>query len=190
MSPAKALLPVLVRLGVSSAGGAIGGAVGSVLPIAGTGLGYLAGTGLGYWLGDWFKNLLDSNWSQEWDNAPGLKQINSTFGFASKKSSSPGEMPAKTPAAVTTPAASTPAAPGAMPFAQISSPSSPSMSAPGPVSGGGNTTVIYKKVGGSGGQMQGQPLKSGSATDVPLIASADPSNFYTMYSQLLYNVVG
>jgi len=184
MSPAKALLPVLVRLGVSSAGGAIGGAVGSVLPIAGTGLGYLAGTGLGYWLGDWFKNLLDSNWSQEWDNAPGLKQINSTFGFASKKSSSPGEMPAKTPAAVT------PAAPGEMPAAQIASPSSPSMSAPGPVSSAGNTTVIYKKVGGSGGQMQGQPLKSGSATDVPLIASADPSNFYTMYSQLLYNVVG
>lgn len=189
MSPAKALLPVLVRLGVSSAGGAIGGAVGSVLPIAGTGLGYLAGTGLGYWLGDWFKNLLDSNWSQEWDNAPGLKQINSTFGFASKKSSSPGEMPAKTPAA---PAASTPEAsvPEAMPAAQVSSPSSSSMSPPGPVSGGGNTTVIYKKVGGSGGQMQGQPLKSGSATDVPLIASADPSNFYTMYSQLLYNVVG
>ena len=76
-----------------------------------------------------------------------------------------------------------------MPAAQISSPSS-SMPAPGPVSSAGNTTVIYKKVGGSGGQMQGQPLKSGSATDVPLIASADPSNFYTMYSQLLYNVVG
>ncbi len=76
-----------------------------------------------------------------------------------------------------------------MPAAQVSSPSS-SMPAPGPVSGGGNTTVIYKKVGSSGGQMQGQPLKSGSATDVPLIASADPSNFYTMYSQLLYNVVG
>ena len=95
------------------------------------------------------------------------------------------------PAAPAAPAA--PAPPGAMPAApaaQVSSPSSPSMSAPGPVSGGGNTTVIYKKVGGSGGQMQGQPLKSGSATDVPLIASADPSNFYTMYSQLLYNVVG
>ena len=93
--------------------------------------------------------------------------------------------------AVTTPvpAVTTPVS-GEMPAAQIASPSSPSMSVPGPVSSAGNTTVIYKKVGGSGGQMQGQPLKSGSATDVPLIASADPSNFYTMYSQLLYNVVG
>jgi hypothetical protein len=63
-------------------------------------------------------------------------------------------------------------------------------SAPGALSGGGNTTVIYKKVGGSGGQQaQGQPLKTGSATDVPLVASANPSNFYTMYSQTLYNVV-
>ena len=94
-----------------------------------------------------------------------------------------------TPTPVTTPVPGEMPA-GAMSAAQVSSPSSPSMSAPGPVSGGGNTTVIYKKVGGSGGQMQGQPLKSGSATDVPLIASADPSNFYTMYSQLLYNVVG
>ena len=93
-----------------------------------------------------------------------------------------------TPTPAVTPAVTTPV-PGEMPAAQISSPSS-SIPAPGPVSSAGNTTVIYKKVGGSGGQMQGQPLKSGSATDVPLIASADPSNFYTMYSQLLYNVVG
>jgi hypothetical protein len=196
MSPAKALLPVLVRLGVSSAGGALGGAIGSVLPIAGTGLGYLAGSGLGYWLGDWFKGLLDENWSQEWENAPGIKDINGFLGFDSKKSPSPAatgatgaSVPTETPAANTS--GGTDSNPSLVkPSAQIASPSSPSMSVPGPVSGGGNTTVIYKKVGGSGGQMQGQPLKSGSATDVPLIASADPSNFYTMYSQLLYNVVG
>ena len=60
---------------------------------------------------------------------------------------------------------------------------------PAPAPGGGNTTVVYKKVRGAGAGMQGQPLKTGSATDVPLIASANPSNFYTMYSQLLYNVV-
>lgn len=94
-----------------------------------------------------------------------------------------------TPTPVTTPVPGEMPA-GAMSAAQVSSPSSPSMSAPGPVSGGGNTTVIYKKVGGSGRQMQRQPSKGESATDVPLIASADPSNFYTMYSQLLYNVVG
>ena len=65
----------------------------------------------------------------------------------------------------------------------------PSMNIPGPVSGGGNTTVIYKKVGGAGRGAGDQSLKSGSATDVPLIASANPSNFYTMYSQIVYNVV-
>jgi len=70
----------------------------------------------------------------------------------------------------------------------IDSPSSPSMQIPGPVSSAGNTTVIYKKIGGSG-QAQQQALKTGSATDVPLIASANPDNFYAIYSQLIYNVV-
>lgn len=70
----------------------------------------------------------------------------------------------------------------------IASPASPQMQAPGPVTSSGNTTVIYKKVGG-GGQSQQQSMKSGSATDVPLISSSNPDNFYTMYSQLIYNVV-
>ena len=82
------------------------------------------------------------------------------------------------------PAPKPPAAPS------IASPSSPQMQAPGPVSSSGNTTVIYKKVGsGGGGQSQQQSMKSGSATDVPLISSSNPDNFYTMYSQLIYNVV-
>lgn len=70
----------------------------------------------------------------------------------------------------------------------IDAPSSLSRPLPGPVSSAGNTTVIYKKIG-PGGQMQQQPLKTGSATDVPLISSSNPSNFYTMYSQIVYNVV-
>ena len=96
---------------------------------------------------------------------------------------------ATTPAAVTTPAATTPTEPQPTPSSSISSSPSSMPSAPGPVSGGGNTTVIYKKVGGAGRGAGDQSLKSGSATDVPLIASANPSNFYTMYSQIVYNVV-
>lgn len=61
--------------------------------------------------------------------------------------------------------------------------------APGPVSATGNTQVIYKRVASGGGAQMQQPLKTGSATDVPLIASSNPSNFYTMYSQIVYNVV-
>jgi len=53
----------------------------------------------------------------------------------------------------------------------------------------GKTQVIYKKVASGGGAQMQQPLKSGSATDVPLIASSNPNNFYTMYSQMVYNVV-
>ena len=47
--------------------------------------------------------------------------------------------------------------------------------------------VIYRRVGGQ--QNQSTPLKSGSATDVPLIPSSNPDNFYTMYSKMNYNVV-
>ena len=197
MSPAKALLPVLLRLAVSSGGGALGGAIGSVLPIAGTGLGYLAGSGLGYWLGDTFKNILDENWSENWDNAPGIKDINGFFGFDSKKSSpSDAAAAASESTGGQAPPANTSGGTDSNPSlvkpgaANVSSLSGSMPSGPGPLSGGGNTTVIYKKVGGSGGQQaQGQPLKTGSATDVPLVASANPSNFYTMYSQTLYNVV-
>jgi len=186
MSPAQALVPVLVRLATTSAGSGLGAAVGSVLPIAGTGLGYLAGTGLGYWLGDWFKNLMDSNWSKDWDNLPGLKNLNelgSVFGMGKNKSVSGEETitSAKSPSdSISTPN---------KPAAKVSNSTGAMSSPPKPVSGGGNTTVVYKKVRGSGGAMGQAPLKTGSATDVPLISSENPSNFYTMYSQLLYNVV-
>jgi len=60
---------------------------------------------------------------------------------------------------------------------------------PGPVSAADNTQIIYKKVASGGGAQMQQSLKTGSATDVPLIASSNPNNFYTMYSQMVYNVV-
>jgi len=49
--------------------------------------------------------------------------------------------------------------------------------------------IIYKKVGAQGGGMGKQPLKTGSATDVPRITSSNPDNFYTLYSHVSYNVV-
>jgi hypothetical protein len=202
MSPAQAILPELLRTVLSVGGATLG---------AGAGLGWLspitaiAGSFAGDWLGGQIMNWADApERSGIWDSKifdgfnNAVRELSLNNEMVGKifpydtglngKTANPQSPAASTPAAPA--AASTPAAPAAMPAGQVSSPSSPSMSPPGPVSSGGNTTVIYKKVGGSGGQMQGQPLKSGSATDVPLIASADPSNFYTMYSQLLYNVVG
>ena len=38
-------------------------------------------------------------------------------------------------------------------------------------------------------QQQTSPTPNGSLTDVPLISSSNPDNFYVLYSQLSYNVV-
>ena len=102
--------------------------------------------------------------------------------YEKQTSKPPAPSPAAPSPAAPSPAAPSPAAPS------IASPSSPQMQLPGPISSSGNTTIIYKKVG-SNGQMIQQPLKTGSATDVPLIPSSNPSNFYTMYSQMEYGVV-
>ena len=198
MSPAQAIIPALLKALMTSGGAVLGGAVAAPIP----GLNMLtsfAGGYIGSELGNMVMGGIDGMWDKSWDTNL-FKGFNNTVmsigendptGLVSKIFPYEGKdkkYDSKVTTGASAPAA--PAAPGAMPAAQVSSPSSPSMSAPGPVSGGGNTTVIYKKVGGSGRQMQRQPSKGESATDVPLIASADPSNFYTMYSQLLYNVVG
>ena len=90
-----------------------------------------------------------------------------------------------TPASATPTPPATPAAPVS---AEVSQPKV-TKQPPGPVKKEGKTQVIYKKVASGGGAQMQQPLKSGSATDVPLIASSNPNNFYTMYSQMVYNVV-
>jgi len=99
----------------------------------------------------------------EWET---LKQTGKAPGF------SPPSRPALSPAAPS-----------------IASPSSPQMQVPGPVSNAGNTTVIYKKIGSSSSGQTTSPKPSKSSTNVPSIASANPDNFYTMYSQMIYNVV-
>lgn len=48
--------------------------------------------------------------------------------------------------------------------------------------------IVYTSSGSSTPPPQ-QPLKSGPASDVPAIPSSNPDNFYTLYSQINYNVV-
>ena len=78
---------------------------------------------------------------------------------------------------------------GGLPPAGVSpSPTrTPTQSAPGPAPTP-PPNVVYKKVSSPGGGGN-QPLKTGSATDIPNISSSNPDNFYTLYSQVNYNVV-
>jgi len=48
--------------------------------------------------------------------------------------------------------------------------------------------IVYAP-SGSSAPPQKQPLSTGSASDVPHIPSSNPDNFYTLYSQINYNVV-
>jgi hypothetical protein len=48
--------------------------------------------------------------------------------------------------------------------------------------------IVYAPSGSSAPQQQ-QPLSTGPASDVPFISSSNTDNFYTLYSQINYNVV-
>jgi hypothetical protein len=52
-----------------------------------------------------------------------------------------------------------------------------------------NPSVTMIKTSSSMNQQSNIPITSGALTDVPLINSANPDNFYVLYSQLNYNVV-
>jgi len=192
MSPAQAIIPAILKAVMTSGAAILGGSV----PIPGINIATsLAGGTAGAWLGDRVMEGIDSIWDKSWDDklfegfnnaVMGIGKADPT-GLASKFF--PYEGPDKKYDKTKISAATTPTEPQPTPSPSISSSPSSMPSAPGPVSGGGNTTVIYKKVGGAGRGAGDQSLKSGSATDVPLIASANPSNFYTMYSQIVYNVV-
>jgi hypothetical protein len=124
--------------------------------------------------------------------------------------------PAATPAATSTPVAATPAAtstPAATPAA-TSTPTPVLASPPAEISSKPSTpeitpaqttkmqtvpfnigpepepkpNIIYASSNPSSPPPQ-QPLKSGPASDVPYIPSSNPDNFYTLYSQINYNVV-
>ena len=44
--------------------------------------------------------------------------------------------------------------------------------------------------GGTKGNQQNIPATLGGSTELPIVSSSNPSNFYLMYSQIQYNVVG
>jgi hypothetical protein len=50
-------------------------------------------------------------------------------------------------------------------------------------------SLMMIKTSNNAPQQQNAPLTNGALTDVPLINSANPDNFYVLYSQLNYNVV-
>lgn len=50
-------------------------------------------------------------------------------------------------------------------------------------------SLMMVKTSNNAPQQQNAPLTNGALTDVPLINSANPDNFYVLYSQLNYNVV-
>ena len=50
-------------------------------------------------------------------------------------------------------------------------------------------SVTMIKTSNNTNQQPNVPLTNGALSDVPLINSANPDNFYVLYSQLTYNVV-
>jgi len=50
-------------------------------------------------------------------------------------------------------------------------------------------TIIYQKTSSQQSASGSAPLKTGSATNVPIIASSNSDNMYTLYSQASYNVI-
>lgn len=202
MSPAQAIIGGLFPLAGSIAGGALGGTIGAAGgPLAF--FGALGGSFLGGLLGEQLMGVLDNFWTpnkKSWDNFGPFKAINeAVYNLQSGDNAFAKGLQAMFPyegtekykqnKQSTQVSGTTPSAPEPTSSPSVSSSPSSMPSAPLPVSGSGNTTVIYKKIGGAGRGAGDQSLKSGSSTDVPLIASANPSNFYTMYSQIVYNVV-
>ena len=58
---------------------------------------------------------------------------------------------------------------------------------PGPV-GDPQPNIVVKKPNQKGGS-PGMPTGQGQSTEVPAIASSNPSNFYTLYAKINYNLV-
>lgn len=50
-------------------------------------------------------------------------------------------------------------------------------------------TIVYQKTSSQQSASGSTPLKTGAATNVPIIASSNLDNMYTLYSQSNYNVI-
>ena len=197
MSPAQAIIPAVFKALLTSGAAVLGGMV----PIPGVNiLTSIAGSFAGAWLGDQLMGGIDSIWDKSWDEnlfkgfnnaVMGIGKADPTglvskifpYEGSDKKYGSAQQSP--TPSVEESSGSSL----SGSTVPSIASPASSQMQVPGPVYNAGNTTVIYKKIGSSSSGQTTSPKPSKSSTNVPLIASANPDNFYTMYSQMIYNVV-
>ena len=197
MSPAQAIIPAVFKALLTSGAAVLGGMV----PIPGVNiLTSIAGSFAGAWLGDQLMGGIDGIWDKSWDEnlfkgfnnaVMGIGKADPTglvskifpYEGSDKKYGSAQQSP--TPSVEESSGSSS----SGSTVPSIASPASSQMQVPGPVSNAGNTTVIYKKIGSSSSGQTNSPRPSKSSTNVPLIASANLDNFYTMYSQMIYNVV-
>jgi hypothetical protein len=106
--------------------------------------------------------------------------------------SAPAPAPATSALSSTPPLTSTPAETSFKPSTPQITPAETSKVTTAPVNVGPEPepkpNIVYTSSGSSSPPPQ-QPLKSGTASDVPAIPSSNPDNFYTLYSQINYNVV-
>ena len=106
--------------------------------------------------------------------------------------SAPAPAPATSALSSTPPLTSTPAETSFKPSTPQITPAETSKVTTAPVNVGPEPepkpNIVYTSSGSSSPPPQ-QPLKSGPASDVPAIPSSNPDNFYTLYSQINYNVV-
>jgi hypothetical protein len=114
-----------------------------------------------------------------------------TPAISSAPKSAESSKPAPAPSS-TLPLTSTPAETSSKPSTPQITPAETSKVTTAPVNVGPEPepkpNIVYTSSGSSSPPPQ-QPLKSGTASDVPAIPSSNPDNFYTLYSQINYNVV-
>jgi len=191
MSPAQSILGALFPLAGSIAGGALGGTIGAAggpLSI----IGLLAGSWAGGWVGDKLQQFLDFLWNPGWDQAPGIKNFNDmVYGLQSKTGGFGDVLQSIFPYSGTSGAASGAASGISSPSgASVSSiASSPTQYSIPSTSGASATSPIIIRKKANSSQQQQLSSSNKSATDVPLIPSSNPDNFYALYSHVKYNVV-
>ena len=123
---------------------------------------------------------------KDW-NEMKLPDTNQTSAVPPKEVPKSAETSSKSSTPITTPAetSSKPSAPEITPAQTTKMQTVPFNIGPEPEP---KPNVVYAPSGSSAPQQQ-QPLSTGPASDVPFIPSSNPDNFYTLYSQINYNVV-
>ena len=131
----------------------------------------------------WARGSIEDTWNQM---TPEQKQ--QAKDWASSKGYNWSEMKLQDPSpAMVSPQTSNQTTEASTPTAQVSAPAKPPTQVgqlPEP-----QPSVTMIRSSNNANQQANVPLTSGALSDVPLINSANPDNFYVLYSQLNYNVV-